>query len=135
MQLNLRIGVSLTALICLFAVGCGGSGPVYYDVTGKVTYNDAPVKEGEISFENSDKGYAATSTLNNGEYKVSLPAASYKVVVRPVMEEVGGSPDSPPSLQYKKVDDIPKKYRETATSGLTAEVTPSVTSFSFGLAP
>ena len=47
-----------------------------------------------------------------------LVNGNYKVSVEPLMEERATKADTPPDYVFRKVDDIPPKYRSGAESGL-----------------
>lgn len=53
-------------------VGCGGSGPKTYDVSGKVTFQGEPIPEGVIQFSpdssQGNSGVALTANIVDGEY-------------------------------------------------------------------
>jgi hypothetical protein len=59
------------ALALCLLVGCGSSGPVRQEVTGKVLFNNQPLDEGIIDFEPLDgQGSKSGSTILNGEYQI-----------------------------------------------------------------
>jgi hypothetical protein len=69
--LRVRAWVLGGALLLPLAGGCGASGPVRHEITGKVTYKGEPVEEGIISFEPED-GQASKdgATILHGEYRI-----------------------------------------------------------------
>ena len=120
-----RIAFGAVLLTLLSAVGCGG-GPVLLPtatVSGKVTFEGAPVTEGEVNFASSD-GYAATVPLDSsGSFSIeSLEVGSYTVFVTPPSptEAPGSEPDE--TSEPKQYDNIPQGYRQQTTSDLVAEV-------------
>lgn len=128
---------TLSLTLALFS-GCGPSGPVYYKVTGKVTFNGAPVEEGVVAYENFEKGYANSAKLGaGGEYELTAPEGEYVVTILPIEVEVSAGPDSPPTTEYKDVDNIPMKYHASDMSGFSAAVTADETKnkFDFDMQP
>jgi hypothetical protein len=123
--------VALAALLLQAGPGCGG-GPV--TVRGTVKFEGQPVTEGTVQFNDEKTGSGAEAELQpDGTYTATLPTGSYKVIILPplVVESAGGMPDP----RYKKVRNIPEKYRSTATSGLTATVAPDKAVHDFDLKP
>jgi hypothetical protein len=87
-----------------------------------------------VTFEDATSGHAASSPLNpGGEYHFELPAGTYAVSITPPKETVSAGPDSPPSEEFRKVDNIPEKYRSLRTSGLTATVSSGNVKFDFDM--
>lgn len=128
----MRTMIPLAAALFLLC-GCDSPEP-RFSVTGKVTMNGSPLKEGTISFENQAKGIALSGQIrDDGTYQLSsykgkgLPAGSYKISISPAgrlqsaedIPLVGKNP-KPPKDVSKSL--IPEKYRNASTSGLTAEV-------------
>ena len=123
--------VALAALLLPTGLGCGG-GPV--TVRGTVKFEGQPVTEGTVQFNDEKTGSRAEAELQpDGTYTATLPPGTYKVIVLPplVVETGSGMPDP----RYKKVRNIPQKYRSTATSGLTATVAPDKAVNEFDLKP
>ena len=104
-----------------WALGCSsGDRPVV--VRGTVTFQGRPVAEGTVQFNDAKTGRGDEAPLGpDGSYTATLPAGTYAVVILPPMLP-GESPHGPPDPRFKKVANIPEKYRSTATSGLTATV-------------
>ena len=114
------------SLVALLLPGCG-SDPLgtLYPVTGKVTLDDEPLKDAQISFvADKDKGNNAPVSpfgkCKDGSYtltsqdKPGAPAGTYKVVV---MTQYPGGPDNPTA--------IPQKYTDAGKTDLRVEVKPS----------
>lgn len=125
MQL-LRVGGC--SVFLLLAVGCSSSEPAGR-VSGKVTYQGAPVTEGVVIFSNSSTGVSAEATIDgDGGYTITtrtggLPPGEYKVTVAPpeiATPSDGGN--SAPGTMPKEVDNIPQKYRDPATTPLTLNI-------------
>jgi hypothetical protein len=117
-------------------VGCGGSKFVSHEVKGRVTFEGAPVTEGQVTFEDPTTGFANSAGLDAmGAYTVALADGNYQVSIQPPTIQIGGGPDTPPDEGYKDVDNIPEKYRRADTSGLTAQIAPGQLEHNFDLAP
>jgi hypothetical protein len=117
----------------LLAAGCG-SAEKPIDISGKVTFKGEPVTEGSVQLIDDRTGRGAEVELGpDGTYKARLFAGEYKVVVTPpyLVDTSSGMPNP----YYKKVKNIPKKYHSTATSGLTAVVSPDKRTHDFALTP
>jgi len=127
---------ALIAVGLLWTTGCGKQGPKRLTVTGKVTFQGAPVTEGQITFEDAASGVAGSTALGtDGSYTLQLPEGNYKVSVEPPVVEVGGTADTPGDEEYKQVDNIPERYWSTATSPLQATVSADATEHNFTLEP
>ena len=106
--------------------GCGRSGPQQWPTTGRVTLQGQPV-EGSIRFSNPKTGVDLVVRLDkDGKYAVvtsagtGLPEGDYRVaVVPPKRHAPVGTFTMPPET---KKSNIPPKYREPSTSGLTCSV-------------
>jgi len=136
-------------LCAIMFVGCGGTTLPVVKVTGKVTLNGAPLEEASVAFSptTSEGREASGVTDSNGNFLLITQGAatngclpgSYRVTVNksipvdrhgnPIVFVVTDDPDAPPPAglapgeipQMKSL--IPKKYGNTDTSELTAEVT------------
>jgi hypothetical protein len=101
MKPNLIYTLALVALL-----GCGGSGGA--GVSGKVTYNGAPVEKGNIEFYPVGSGTPFGASIANGEFAAEKAApGKYRVLVRgmrtnvppPTREQAAAGPVTP-SLDY-----------------------------------
>lgn len=132
---------------CLTCVaGCGGSDRMTRaQVTGKVLLDNKPVAAGTILFR-PDKGRAGRGKIVDGEI---VSAATYELddgivlgnhqiaiqplaPVAPVMFDRMEDPTQPnnrqrpsakPDVPKPIIVNIPRKYRDPSTSGITAEIT------------
>jgi hypothetical protein len=119
-----RAGTLLIALILL--TGCEPSGPA--TVTGKVTFDGAPVKAGTVGFH-PDRGMTPYYAIiqPDGTYSLTtetvatIPAGSYTVTVNG--QEPPRASKGPPG-PGKVI--TPQKYADKATSPLRASVRPGV---------
>lgn len=148
------VGV-ISALSLVVLAGCGPSTPSNRPktnvVTGKVTYKGAPVEGATVSFIPTDpKGKGAVaSTDASGQYKLTTfggggegaVAGSYRVTIAKTTTKskltekqeqeymAKGMPMPPPEVK----DELPVKYKQDASSGLTADVKEGGGSFDFDL--
>ena len=145
---------ALSGAFVLLVVGCGDSSglPPRYAVTGKVTYNGAPVPKGTVTFEPaSPDGRHASGAITDGTYSLStlgdndgaMPG-DYKVVIIATeldLTEVaarskGGAAhhdDAFAKAVQNAKDLIPKMYSRSDTSGLTAKVEAKSNTIDFAL--
>ncbi|WP_439625893.1 hypothetical protein [Gemmata sp.] len=106
------------ALGAALLVGSGCSGEKGGEVSGKVTYNDAPVEEGEIVFEAIDgNGSPAAGAITSGYYTVATTPGPKRVRISAL--KASGKVD-PVMGTAPKEPMIPKEYN--SESKLTAEV-------------
>ncbi len=116
-----------SAFFVLLVLGCDGKPDLPTGtVSGQVTYHDGqPLKNAEISFIAPQLASSASAQLDaDGKYTVNKPlkAGKYQVMVAPPAAPY--KPGDAPATKPIEIDntDIPAKYRDCATSGLTAEV-------------
>ena len=97
-------------------------------IAGKVTFQGTPLSEGLVFFSNNDKGIHMSGEVKpDGSYEIitakgaGLPLGTYQVRVRPPLEPLpaGIGLVAPKSKEHPN---IPAKYREYETSGLTITV-------------
>jgi hypothetical protein len=104
--LSIALGLGFMAAF----LGCEGTSGT--TVTGKVTYDGAPVESGAISFMPVDgQGAAAGATIVNGVYKVDGVPPGKKIV-----EVVSAAPDPGPMSSeenYKRSQEAPQKAPQT----------------------
>jgi hypothetical protein len=135
-----RILMLSIAGAALLFVGCGGDvdyGPTG-TIKGKLTLEGKPLPAGSSAvFMEPKAGYLAFGLTDaEGNYTVNtwndgnMPVGTYRVMVHPPgpandsekasAEEIMAHPEKFKAVPIKT--DIPKKYRETATSGLSFEI-------------
>ncbi len=117
----------LIMTLCMFSLTACENAPRGIprgEVSGKITFQGAPVTEGTVTFYSDKTGIAAPADLDsNGSFTISngIEVGSYAVMIAPpIIEDVAGAP--PTKKAEKTYDNIPKKYRASETSGLQAEV-------------
>jgi hypothetical protein len=97
-------------------------------VTGQVSFKGKPVASGFVIFANDANGVYMTAELDaEGKFEIitakgaGLPFGEYQVGVSPpLMDHPLGPIEEPPEADKRK--DIPRRYRDPATSGLKREV-------------
>ena len=106
--------LGLVVSVCV-GVGCGSDGPPVGSVSGKVTYEGQPLTDGTVTFVDEKIGSGASAELDaSGSYQLpSVRIGEYTVAVhrRP----------PPPGGKFVKLD-IPDKYQDLESSGLTVTV-------------
>jgi hypothetical protein len=116
-----RVRRAIAFLCCLLPVallGCGGSGGSMKSVvTGKVTFNGAPVPAGTVTFiAQNTEGTTMMSAIDNGTYRIpNFPPGEVKISVQ------GPGRPSNPEDKTPRVT-LPEKYLNVMTSGLTYTV-------------
>ncbi|HEY1191332.1 MAG TPA: hypothetical protein VGE74_27100 [Gemmata sp.] len=115
------------------ACGCGSDGSKLYKVTGKVSFDGQPVKEGRILFRNlGADGKAYSAPITDGTYEVMCEPGKMRVEIiasRVIPGKmVKGEGEMIPAAEMY----IPAKYNSDST--LTAEVKASSNDIPFELA-
>jgi hypothetical protein len=123
---------TLLALGLAAVAGCN-SEPEAYTVTGRVTFEGAAVTDGTVQLIDPSTGKGGQATLSpDGGYELKLGPGRYEVMISPPLLTTDGK-TGPPMFEYKKVPDIPERYRNTVTSGLTAAVAAVATKHDFAM--
>jgi hypothetical protein len=125
-----------------FALAGCGSGEVRGRVVGNVTFQGKAVTEGIVVFNNNDKGVHMTTKLRpDGSYEIitakgaGLAVGTYRVSVCPPPPELPPMLTSGPPPATKAYPNIPQKYRDQTTSGLTLTVKPGENRFDIAMEP
>ncbi len=128
------IQLACAVLTAIAMSGCGATQPVPSPVTGRVTFEGKPVSDASIRFSDPQAGVDVLADIAaDGRYTIitdrgdGLPEGSYRVAVIPRDKNapLGSFTAGPETIRR----DIPLKYRQPATSGLTVTVGPSATVF------
>jgi len=155
-----QFAIALTVSAMVVVMGCSGDDTGLgrrYKVTGKVTYNGAPVPHGTVNFipskPPSPEGRAATGQIKDGSYSLSttgnddgaLPG-EYNVAIVSMDVDMASAASSPAEGgRVHEGDDkwrnamknakklIPDKYGVSETSGLKATVESSPKTIDFPL--
>ena len=127
--------VVLGAFACAtaFATGCGESGPKTRAVTGKVTFEGEPIKEGQVVFRRSSDQKEWSGMIKDGTYEVKCEEGDMKVEII-ASRDIPGKFDTTSNPGVKeplRLMFIPKKFNSETT--LTAKVDASSTEFPFAL--
>ncbi len=130
-QKNMRSSLYVV-VVCLCSIsllGCGNrSKKETAAVSGTVTYEGNPVAEGIVQFVPTGEGYLVEGQLDSeGAYRLisqdgGVPLGEYRVQVLPPTVRIPDSENGPGGEGFKKVDNIPNKYRSSETSGLQLKV-------------
>lgn len=138
-QSKLMIAFTSAALFLSTTLGCGGPADGRISVTGTVTFDGEPLADGEIVFYKG-AGAAGMGGIQDGSFSVQQSAASvgmqpgtYDVAVMSWIVEPGESSPEGEILSIEGESRIPRKYNETTTSGLTAEVSEANSQLTFEL--
>ena len=120
MQFRLGIGLSLVGWLQSTSPGCGAKGPATYPVSGTVTFNGAPLDNGQISLRSVDgDATPAGGVILEGKFTLQSTAGE-KIVEINATREAG--PVDPTMGQAPREQYIPKKYNVEST--LRATVAP-----------
>lgn len=119
----------LGVLSLLILTDCSRSDiPPLGQVSGKVTSKGKPVFDGVVTFM-SENGFGVSAPLNGeggyalrSQYGLGIPIGSYKVTVTPPLVPASdvATPAERPAVRTAL--EIPKKYREFATSGFEFKI-------------
>jgi hypothetical protein len=109
--------LGLLSLVLL--AGCGAG---HAKVSGKVTYNGQPLKQGSITFLPAGGGRPANGKIKDGEIvelttetlNDGVQTGSYKVTIRSI--------SNPDNMYASQKSLIPDRYGDPAKSGLTADI-------------
>ncbi len=118
------------AVLPAFLAGCSGGQPTG-SVSGKVTLGGAPLTAGCIQFTNQASGIGESAELDaSGTYQVAaLPLGEYQVAITPPPPPAPHEMDQPGPSRVN----IPGKYQDVKTSGLSATITPGANTAEFDL--
>ena len=137
------LGTAGVAVALLLFQGCGGkSGPKHWPITGKVTYKGNPVADAAAQFSNPDAGIDITANLGaDGTFSIAtirgpgLPEGVYRVAIVAVVNKKPEGIMLGPQAPAPKRPDIPMRYRDTSTSGLSLTVKPEANTFDVDMRP
>lgn len=137
---RLHVAIALVALSVVPGCGDSDSSVTIVPISGKVTFEGTPVKGGSIAFANDEGGMIFRADFgSDGSYALlsqhgtGIPPGNYKVSIAPPTPSDEPDPENDPVAQES--EDIPKKYRDFSTSGLTADVKEGGGTFDFDMKP
>jgi hypothetical protein len=137
-MLVLRRSLPLLTLI-LLAAGCSGSKATNSaSISGKLSYKGDPIKAGVMQFHTQEQGVYAATINPDGTYTATqLPIGTVVVTVETEsinpnrkqtnygrgknQMKMSKAETTPPTLEYLQ---IPPKYAQATTSGITIELKP-----------
>lgn len=97
-----------------------------YEIGGTIKFAGQGVSEGTVTFEESATMNTAQAELGaDGKYSLRVAPGNYKVMVEPPMVSETGVSDA--GVTYKKVSNIPNKFRSSQSTPLTAKVESAAT--------
>jgi hypothetical protein len=141
-----RFGSSLLLVLICFTTGCGGSGadPGTVNVKGTVTLDGKPLDAATVAFIGRE-GARLSSATTDGAGKFTIRAAVGKNVITVAKASASPAPPSsdepqlmPAQGEYQKLaqavkSEVPAKYGDPKTSGLSLDVKDSTPDVEFAL--
>lgn len=128
------LGGFVCFILAIVATGCS-RGPVMAKISGEVTVDGQPLKDGRILFTPEDgQGQTGGSTITDGKFQVEVPPAKMKVQIN-ASQVIGkqaayeGVPNSPMMDIVKEI--IPKRYNDQTE--LREEIKPGAQSVKYEL--
>lgn len=118
------------ATFSILLAGCSGGQPTG-SVSGKVTLGGAPLTAGNIQFTNQAAGVGATAELDAaGSYQLAaIAVGDYQVAIGPPPPPAPHEMDQAGPSQVN----IPGKYKDVQTSGLSVTITRGANTADFDL--
>ncbi|QDU89683.1 hypothetical protein Pla175_30780 [Pirellulimonas nuda] len=128
----------LIALTAIALIGCGGPKDGRLKITGEVTFDGEPLKDGYLTLQPLGDGPSAGARIQDGRFTIDAERGpkpgEYRVSIE-AMRETGKmiSIDSafPEEKQPQTVQYLPKRYNER--SELTQELSPESKHFVWNL--
>lgn len=115
-----RLVVAACALVAVAGAGCNGDKPTG-TVSGTVSYKGAPLASGDVNFLGKNGAAAVGKIDATGAFKIDEPleADDYRVYFSSPPPE----PVAPGTKVAKpKASDLPKKFKDPLSSGVTVSV-------------
>lgn len=113
----MRARIKAGALLCALAVfgvtaaGCGDGGPELGQVTGKVTYQNAPLADAEIEFQPVDKRSPSSARTNaEGVYTLKYTATKDGALIGEHIVRVRTAKDATDDGQAAVPEKLPAKH-------------------------
>jgi hypothetical protein len=111
------IGISLAALGC-----CGPAKDRTYDVKGTVNVDKTPLKDGQITLDDSTGGVPASMKIINGNYEGKARAGTHKVAIQAFKEGEKAEGPGAGKDERQRVNYLPERFH-TKSELPKAEVT------------
>jgi hypothetical protein len=128
-HISTRHGWLWCGVFYLLLSGCGSDGPERYRVTGKVTWEGAPLPAGDIILTPTDAGIPDAGKIKDGVYELLATEGAKQVAIIAV-REVG--PVDPAMGMARRENYIPVRYNDATTLTLTVS-RDGANSFDFAL--
>ena len=116
--------VRFATLAALAAVGCGGGGPQAGTVTGEVTLDGSPLKDGLIRFVAVDGKSAADAVITDGKFTAAVPTGDVTVSIS-ASKVVGKKKKMYDTAESPQVDEtvelLPARYNTQTELKLTVK--------------
>ncbi|MES2791285.1 MAG: hypothetical protein V4719_16840 [Planctomycetota bacterium] len=126
-----------SALVLMFVSGCGESGPTDQYVTGTVTFDGQPVKDGQIVLTPTEPGVTPDSgSIKDGKFAFATRKGEKSVQIEALRDVPGKTITLPPPLSgTKPVTEmyIPAVYNKKTKLKVTVTDSSSKNKFDFKL--
>jgi hypothetical protein len=113
--------VTVALLLLILSGGCS-SRPAKFELTGTVTLDERPLKEGTILLTAINNSSSEGGTITEGRYSVKVFPGQYKVMLNAAVRKPNLDPPTIRSTEWNYFSIIPARYNERST--LTVEVFP-----------
>jgi hypothetical protein len=145
-----RILIRSNGMNSVLRIHARTSGPSYWPICGRVTFQGKPIAAGQIRFCDPKSGVDVVQPFEtDGRYVIitgkleGLPEGRYQVAIMPKLDfskvkcDKNGLPISStmPSAAERHPANIPQKYHDPGTSGLTVTVKPESNTFDVDMQP
>lgn len=136
------LALVIAALVGTVVGGCGRSQELA-KISGKVTFNDQPVTEGNVIFSDPVWGtYLVAPIRNDGTYAITATAEGgpyvdgvYKIAVTPPAVEAPMGVSKPAAALTSSYANIPRQYRKLETTPLKLEVKTNRVEYDVAMTP
>ena len=100
-------------------LGCGTSSPPQFEVRGRVTYKQAAILNGSVTFAPQGGGELIVVGISDGDYQLQAPAATYEVAVTAMGEVAEGRE----GFEQKATrPQLPSRFSHPSRSGIVVSV-------------
>ncbi len=135
---SMKTGCKLFLLFigALVLAGCGRTdGPPTFRVSGAITFDGAPLAEGDIVFRDSTgQGTSSAGRITNGQYAFESTVGKKDVIIKAVGEVPGKVDRSNPGETTPIVEQyLPSRYNDQTTLSVDVTDSKSTNEFDFDL--